>query len=72
MTDLTFFVNHGMLSLLNSEVKFYAKVLASRSAFFMTKLVLSDQTGYVKSRLAANNVCCLLHIHTAGISSPCA
>lgn len=72
--DLTQCGNHRPLSLLNSDVKLYAKVLASRLDTFMTKLVHNDQTGFIRSRLAADNVCRLLHIiHAAsGLDSPCA
>ncbi len=72
--DLTQCGNHRPLSLLNSDVKLYAKVLASRLDTFMTKLVHNDQTGFIRSRLAADNVRRLLHIiHAAsGLDSPCA
>ncbi|KAL1276280.1 hypothetical protein QQF64_035903 [Cirrhinus molitorella] len=40
--DLTLCGNHRPLSLLNSDVKLYAKVLASRLDAFMTKLVNND------------------------------
>lgn len=64
--DLTQCENYRPLSLLNSDVKLFAKVLASRLEAFMTKLVHNDQTVFIKSRLAADNVRRLLHIiHTA-------
>lgn len=50
------------LSLLNSEIKLYAKVLASRLERYMPHLVHHDQTGFMKSRLASDNVRRLLHI----------
>ena len=50
------------LSLLNCEVKLYAKVLATRLEPYMSHLVHHDQTGFIKSRLASDNVRRLLHI----------
>ena len=50
------------LSLLNCEVKLYAKVLATRLERYMPHLVHHDQTGFIKSRLASDNVRRLLHI----------
>lgn len=72
--DLTQCGNYRPLSLLNCDVKLFAKVLASRLDSLMTKLVHNDQTGFIKSRLAANNVRQLLHIihETSGMDIPCA
>lgn len=50
------------LSLLNADVKIFAKVLARRLQDVMTRLVHCDQTGFIKSRLATDNVRRLLHI----------
>lgn len=50
------------LSLLNSDLKFFAKLLARHLEHHMPSLVNPDQTGFIKSRLAADNVRCLLHI----------
>ena len=50
------------LSLLNSDLKFFAKLLARRLEHHMPSLVNPDQTGFIKSRLAADNVRRLLHI----------
>lgn len=50
------------LSLLNSDLKVFAKLLACRLESHMPSLVSSDQTGFIKSRLAADNVRCHLHI----------
>lgn len=52
--DLTQCRNYRPLSLLNSDVKLFAKVLSSRLYAFMTKLVHNDQTGFIKSRLVAD------------------
>ena len=62
------------ISLLNADVKLYAKVLALRLEPFMSKLVNPDQTGFIKSRLGADNVRRLLHIIEASsaLKSPCA
>lgn len=50
------------LSLLNADLKIYAKLLARRLQNHMTELVHSDQTGFIKSRLATDNVRRLLHV----------
>lgn len=50
------------LSLLNADLKIYAKVLARRIQNHMPTLVSYNQTGFVKSRLASDNVRRLLHI----------
>ena len=50
------------LSLLNSDLKIFAKLLAHHRESHMPSLVSSDQTGFIKSRPAADNVSRLLHI----------
>ncbi len=50
------------LSLLNSDLKIYAKLLARRILHYMPLLVHCDQTGFIKSRLASDNVRRLLHV----------
>lgn len=50
------------LSLLNSDLKIFAKLLARHLEHHLPSLVNPDQTGFIKSRLAADNVRCLLHI----------
>ncbi len=66
--------NYRPLSLLNTEIKLFAKVLARRLDPLMTDLVHHDQTGFIKSRFALDNVCRLLHIIEGAscISTPCA
>lgn len=54
--------NYRPLSLLNSDVKIYAKILARRLQVHIIMLVHSDQTGFIKSRLAYDNIRRLLHI----------
>lgn len=72
--DFTQCGNYRPLSFLNNDVKLFAKVLASCLDTFMTKLVHNDETDFIKSRLAADNVRRLLHIiHMAsGTDIPCA
>lgn len=57
------------LSLLNSDIKIFAKLLALRLEPYMLALVNPDQTGFIKSRLAADNVRRLLHIIDAATGS---
>ena len=49
-------------------------MLATRIDLYMTKLIHQDQTGFIKSRLASDNMRRLLHIiHAArDIESQCA
>lgn len=50
------------LSLLGADLKIYAKVLARRLQNYMTSLVHCDQTGFIRGRLATDNLRRLLHI----------
>lgn len=54
--------NYRPLSLLNADLKIYAKLLARRLQAHMTELVHCDQTGFIKSRLATDNIRRLLHV----------
>lgn len=50
------------LSLLGSDLKLFAKVLARRLQDHMTSLVHPDQTGFIRGRLATDNIRRLLHV----------
>lgn len=50
------------LSLLNADIKIFAKLLSNRLKVHMPSLINSDQTGFIKSRYAADNLRRLLHI----------
>uniref|UniRef100_A0A3Q2W4D7 Uncharacterized protein n=1 Tax=Haplochromis burtoni TaxID=8153 RepID=A0A3Q2W4D7_HAPBU len=50
------------LSLLNADYKILSKVIALRLEDIMTKIIHTDQTGFIKNRHGADNVRCLLHI----------
>lgn len=54
--------NYRPISLINSDLKLYSKVLASRLDNYMGKLIHLDQAGFMKGRLAADNVRRLLHV----------
>ncbi len=56
------YASYRPLSLLNCEIKIYAKVLASWLEQCMPHLIHHDQTGFIKSRLASDNVRRLLHV----------
>ncbi len=62
------------LSLIGTDVKLYAKVLSHRLEKFMNRLVHHDQTGFIKSRSASDNLHRLYHIINSknSLSSPCA
>lgn len=72
--DLLFCNNYRPLSILCTEVKVYAKVLVSRIESHLQKLIHQDQTGFVKSRLAGDNIRRLLHVihFSQDIEDPCA
>lgn len=72
--DPTAVSNYHPLSLLNTEIRLFAKVLARRLDTLMTHLMHYDQTGFIKSRLASDNVRRLLHVieGSASILTPCA
>lgn len=54
--------NYQPLSLLNSDIKIFVKLLAHHLEPHMSKLINSDQTGFIiqQIRMAADNVRCLL------------
>lgn len=54
--------NYRPLSLLNSDIKIYAKVLSNRLNEYIFHLVHEDQTGFIRGRLASDNVRRLLHV----------
>lgn len=54
--------NYCPLSLLNSDVKVYAKVLACQLEPYMASQVHHDQMGFMETRLAADNILHLLHV----------
>lgn len=61
--------NYRPLSLLNADLKIYAKLLAQRLQPVMTKLINCDQSGFIRTRLASDNVRRLLHIINGTSSS---
>lgn len=70
--DLTLCCNYRPLSILTTEIKAFARILSSHLEPYMTKLVYCDQTGFIKSRLASDNMRRLLHVINAAkdITSP--
>ncbi len=66
--------NYRPISLLNSDIKLFPKVLALRLEPLMGQLVNPDQTGFIKSRLSLDNIRRLLHVidATADFRAPCA
>lgn len=51
------YAHHWPLSLLNSDINVYTKVLSCHLKPHMTSLVHHDQTGFMKTHLAADNIC---------------
>ncbi len=72
--DSTLCSSFRPLSLLNADIKLYAKVLPRRLETVLPILVHPDQTGFVKQRYASDNMRRLLHIvdTCSNISSHCA
>ena len=60
--DLELVTSYRPISLLNSDQKILAKILAMRLSAFMNQLVHSDQTGFIPQRCSLNNIRRLLNI----------
>lgn len=54
--------NYRPLSILNTDYKLFAKVLAMRIEKVIPSLIHVDQTGFIKGRYASNNMRRLFHI----------
>ena len=61
------------ISLINVDLKMYARVLAHRLESVLQDLIHPDQKGFMKGRMAADNIRRLLHIlsETQKSTSPC-
>lgn len=57
--------NHRPISLINADLKIFSKVLASRIETVVGKIISPDQTGFIRGRLASDNIRRLLHILSA-------
>ncbi len=57
--------NYRPISLINADLKIFSKVLASRLETVIGKIISPDQTGFIKGRVAADNIRRLLHILSA-------
>uniref|UniRef100_A0A3B1ICK8 Reverse transcriptase domain-containing protein n=1 Tax=Astyanax mexicanus TaxID=7994 RepID=A0A3B1ICK8_ASTMX len=67
--DPTFCSSYRPVSLINVDIKSFAKILASRLESLMPVIINCDQTGFIKTRSAADNIRRLLHIiHAADTS----
>ncbi len=60
--DPTLCTSYWPESLINADMKIYAKVLACRLNKYLRKLVHCDQTGFIKGRFSSDNIRRLLHI----------
>lgn len=54
--------NYRPISLLNTDIKMYSRILALQLQRYINKLVHPDQTGFMPGRLAADNIWRLLHV----------
>ncbi len=50
------------ISLINSDLKIYSKLLSIRLESYMDKLIHTDQSGFMRGRLSADNLRHLMHV----------
>lgn len=60
--DPTLPSSYSPISLLNVDLKLIAKAIALRLEKYLPSLINEDQTGFIKNRMASNNLRCLFHI----------
>lgn len=72
--DHTDCANYRPISLLNTDIKVYARILALRLQRYVNFLVHPDQSGFMPNRLAADNIRRLLHVihESQGCPTPAA
>ena len=54
--------NWRPISLINTDVKLFSKILSRRLEVILPKLIHPDQSGFVRKRLSSDNLRRLLHI----------
>ena len=62
--------SHRPISLINADLKIFSKVLTSRLEKVIGKIISPDQTGFMKGRLASDNLRRLLHVVSASHKIP--
>ena len=60
--DSLFLKSWYPLTLLNTDNKIYGKILANRMNYVLQKIVHHSQTGFVKGRLAAENILKIMEV----------
>uniref|UniRef100_A0A803J9X8 Reverse transcriptase domain-containing protein n=1 Tax=Xenopus tropicalis TaxID=8364 RepID=A0A803J9X8_XENTR len=71
--DPNLVTNYRPISLLNSDIKIYAKILATRLNPLLKTLIVNDQVGFVPSRQAPDNTRKIINIalHANSNKIPC-
>lgn len=61
--------NFRPISLLNNDLKLYARLLANRLVDLLPSLIHLEQSGFTKGRQTADAMSCLINIiHTANVT----
>ena len=59
--DVAFLKNWRPISLLNTDYKIIAKIISNKIKFYISDLINSDQTGFLKGRFIGENINKAIH-----------